>query len=106
MAEEAEEPEQWKVQAEAAKAEGNAAFAAGRNAEAVEAYSRAIELDPDNHVLWSNRSAAYLKLGDAKSKAYRDAARCVELAPAWPKGYSRRGAAELALGRFDDACDS
>lgn len=52
---------------------------------------------------FSNRSAAYLKLGDAKSKALKDAERCMELAPEWPKSFSRLGAAQHALGRFDGA---
>jgi len=54
-------------------------------------------------VYFSNRSAAYLKLGDAKSKALKDAQRCMELAPEWPKSFSRLGAAQHALGRFDGA---
>lgn len=54
-------------------------------------------------VYFSNRSAAYLKLGDAKSKALKDAERCMELAPKWPKSYSRLGAAQHALRRFDVA---
>lgn len=52
---------------------------------------------------FSNRSAAYLKLGNAKSKALKDAERCVELAPEWSKSYSRLGAAQHALRRFDAA---
>lgn len=54
-------------------------------------------------VYFSNRSAAYLKLGDAKSKALKDAERCMELAPEWSKAFSRLGAAQHALGRYDAA---
>ena len=43
---------------------------------------------------------------DSKSKALWDAAKCVELAPDWSKGYNRLGAAQHGLGRFDDAIDS
>lgn len=63
----------------------------------------AIDLDPDNAVLYSNRSAAYLASGDAMSKALADSVKCIDLRPDWGKGYSRRGAAEHALGRFDAA---
>jgi len=45
--------------AEAAKARGNAAFAARDFAGAVTHYSLALRLHPTNHVLWSNRSAAH-----------------------------------------------
>lgn len=55
---------------------------------------------------FSNRSAAYLKIGDAKSKALKDAERCMELAPQWPKSYSRLGAAQYALRRFDAAVET
>lgn len=57
-------------------------------------------------VYFSNRSAAYLKLGDAKSKALKDAERCMELAPEWSKSFSRLGAAQHALGRFEGAVQS
>ena len=79
---------------------GNGLFKAGDYAGAVGAYSEAIALDPANHVLYSNRSGAYLALGGAISKAFKDAEQCVALKPDWPKSYSRRGAAEHALGRF------
>ncbi len=82
---------------------GNAAFKGGDHAEAIKLYTLALELDPDNAVLFSNRSAAYLASGDAKSKALVDANKCVDLRPDWGKGYSRKGAAEHALGRFDAA---
>lgn len=57
----------------------------------------------NDQVYFSNRSAAYLKLGDAKSKALKDAEKCMELAPEWSKSFSRLGAAQHALRRFDAA---
>ena len=62
-------------------------------------------MDPDNHVVYSNRSAAYMK-ADSISKALRDAEKCVELAPNWSKAYSRLGAAQQGLKRFDAAIES
>ncbi|GMF11338.1 unnamed protein product [Phytophthora lilii] len=95
--------EEWAEQAEGFKAEGNRLLADKQFAAAVEMYTRAIELDPDNAVYFSNRSAAYLAMGDARGKALKDAERCIELRPDWWKGYSRKGAAEHALLRFDAA---
>jgi tetratricopeptide (TPR) repeat protein len=87
------------------KDQGNAAFQANDFDAAITCYSQAIDIDPDNHVLYSNRSAAYLK-ADQRSKALYDAEKCVALAPVWSKGYSRLGAAQQALKRFDNAIDS
>ncbi|KAK3144127.1 hypothetical protein QOZ80_4AG0309120 [Eleusine coracana subsp. coracana] len=83
--------------ADEAKAKGNAAFAAGRFEEAVKHFSDAIALAPDNHVLHSNRSAAYASLS-RYAEALADAERTVALKPDWAKGYSRLGAAHLGLG--------
>ncbi|KUF83918.1 Heat shock protein sti1 [Phytophthora nicotianae] len=95
--------EEWAEQAEAFKVEGNKLLADKQFADAVEMYTRAIELDPENAVYYSNRSAAYLAMGDARGKALKDAEKCIELKPDWWKGYSRKGAAEHALLRFDAA---
>lgn len=40
------------------KDEGNKAFAAKDYDKAIQLFSKAIDLDPSNHVLYSNRSAA------------------------------------------------
>ena len=40
------------------QAKGNAAFAAGKHEEAIDHFSAGIEVDPSNHVLYSNRSAS------------------------------------------------
>ena len=76
--------EEWK--------RGNEAFAASLYSKAIEHYSNAVKQDPFNHVLFSNRSAAYasLRLWD---KAIADGNECVRLRPDWAKGYCRLGAA-------------
>ena len=49
---------------EKVRLEGNAAFKAGNFAEALEKYSAAIALAPENHLLYSNRSLAHHSAGD------------------------------------------
>lgn len=90
------------IMAEEAKAKGNAAFSAGRFDEAVRHFTAAIDLAPSNHVLYSNRSAAYASL-HRYAEALSDAEKTVELKPDWPKGYGRLGAALVGLESFDDA---
>lgn len=84
------------------KAQGNKFLQAGQFDEAIKAYTEAINLDPKDHVFFSNRSAAYLSKGEA-ADALGDAQRCVDLNSTWPKGYTRKGAALHALRRYDDA---
>lgn len=84
------------------KAAGNAALQAGKASEAIENYTKAINLDGANHVYYSNRSAAFLKKGDALG-ALEDADACIGLNPEFAKGYSRKGAALHALKRYNDS---
>jgi len=87
---------------EAAKTAGNAAFKAKNFAEAIVQFSEAIKLCPEKAELYSNRSAAYLKNSQA-DLALADGEKCVELKADWGKGYSRKGAALLALKKNADA---
>ena len=82
--------------AEAAKAAGNAAFKAGNFDEAIAEFTKAVEADPTNHVLYSNRSGAHAAKADFKA-ALLDANKCIDLKADWAKGHSRRGAAYFGL---------
>ncbi|CAO1359232.1 unnamed protein product [Diamesa tonsa] len=84
------------------KEKGNAALTANNFEEAVEAYTEAINLDPNNHVLYSNRSAAYLKYGKLES-ALEDAEKTISINPSWAKGYSRKGSALFSLEKYEEA---
>ncbi|XP_071275887.1 stress-induced-phosphoprotein 1 isoform X3 [Agelaius tricolor] len=89
-------------EAQELKERGNRALAAGDVGAAVGHYSAAIARDPNNHVLFSNRSAAYARLGDY-GRALADACRTLELRPDWAKGYSRKAAALEFLQRLEEA---
>lgn len=77
-------------------------MAAGKLEEAVALYSEALTIDPGNHVLYSNRSAAYAKAGKYL-EALQDAEKTVSIKPDWGKGHSRKGAALAYLGRDIEA---
>ena len=60
-------------------------------------FSQAIELEPANHVLYSNRSGAYASTKDFES-ALDDAEKTIEIKPEWAKGWGRKGSALHGLG--------
>jgi stress-induced-phosphoprotein 1 len=70
-----------------------------------EKFSQAIELNPANHVLYSNRSGAYASLRQF-DKALEDANKTTELKPDWAKGWGRKGAALHGQGDLVGAKDA
>lgn len=94
--------ERRKEEAVRFKTQGNKVFEEGENVKAEKFYTLAIRMDSRNHVFFSNRAAAYFNQRHYK-EAYWDSARCVALAPTWPKGFFRKAATELAMKRIDEA---
>lgn len=86
----------------ARKQAGNDAFRTGEYAKAVEEYTAAIELDDQDHVLFSNRAGAYSKMKENK-KALADSEECIRLNRTWPKGYARKATALFDRSSFKAA---
>lgn len=84
---------------------GNKAFGEKKFSDAAEQYTKALALDPFDHVFYSNRSACYSEMQGAKDpeRALRDAERCVTLNPEFAKGFSRKSLALFNLGRYPEA---
>lgn len=111
------------------KAKGNEAFTSGEYAQAVLFYTLALDRaadlpdkpdvdeklegrksDPDlkplypRHVILSNRSACFLKLGHHE-KALKDGSDASTLEPTYVKGVFRKGLALHAMGNYREAID-
>jgi len=90
--------EQWKNN-------GNAAFQKGNHAEAVRCYSKAIEIDPNNAVYFTNRATAYAGMQDWE-KELEDANKSLTLKADWVKGFFRKGQALVELKRYEEGVDA
>ena len=88
--------QQRESEAEAHKDKGNAAWKANNAEEAIHHYTRAIDVGHTSqiHVYYSNRSAAYVSVGNFMA-ALEDATHSVDINPNWWKGYLRKGTALL-----------
>ena len=64
--------------------EGSRVMKRGDFPRAVQMYSEALELDPHNHLIFSNRSVAYIKMRQFEL-ALQDARRAKALKPGWYK---------------------
>jgi len=89
-------------QVEEKRVAGNEAFKENRFEDAIKFYSEGIELDPSNHVLYSNRSACYSNLKNW-DLCIEDAKKCISLNASFVKGYFRLATAQIELGQLDEA---
>ena len=84
------------------KKQGNELYKNQKFAEAVDEYSKALELSRDNPILLSNRSAAQWKL-ERYEDALKDAEACIQAKPDWVKGYLRKTVALNSLKKYSEA---
>jgi small glutamine-rich tetratricopeptide repeat-containing protein alpha len=76
---------------------GNSAVTQKDFTSAVDHYTQALALSPDNKIYLSNRAAAYSQSGQ-HSLAAADALKAVQVDPGYAKAWSRLGHARYALG--------
>lgn len=86
--------ENWKNQ-------GNQAFQKGQNSEAVKCYSKAIEIDGNNHVYYTNRATAYAGMEEWE-KCLTDSNKALSIKTDWVKGFFRKGQALVGLKRYEE----
>lgn len=89
--------DEQKKEAEKIKLEGNRYMAQQKFENAVDSYSRALEIDSNNAIYLSNRSAAFISLHEP-SKAAEDAKKAIKIDPSYSKAYSRLGLALYSQG--------
>ncbi|XP_062498876.1 serine/threonine-protein phosphatase 5-like, partial [Corticium candelabrum] len=86
-------------EAEETKERANTYFKAGDYENAVQYYTRAIDLNPNVASYYGNRSIANLRI-ECYGYALNDATRAIELDGMYLKGYYRRAASNMALGKL------
>jgi small glutamine-rich tetratricopeptide repeat-containing protein alpha len=97
--------EEDKAAAQSAKGDGNTKLRAGDLDGALEAYSKAIELDPTCAIFYANRAAVYTKMTGTENLelAVADCQESVALDPSYVKAYSRLGLAYYHLGNYEES---
>ena len=73
--------------------------------EAIKLYSKAIEIRPEDAILFANRSMCYLGMGKP-ADALSDAETAIGYDPSYVKGYYRKGMALVELKKYSAARDA
>ena len=87
------------------KDKGNALVKEKKYKEALDCYTKAIEIDPNDPILYSNRSAMHLNLGEY-DQSINDAEKAISLKPDYAKAYLRKGKALEGQQRLQEALDT
>lgn len=84
------------------KSNGNKAMASGAFQKAARQYTKAIDLDPANAILYSNRSAAHFNLRQF-AESLEDAESAILCDSMWWKAYKRKGLSLIHMQRYEEA---
>lgn len=87
------------------KAQGNDFFKQKKYKEAIDFYTKAIDIDPNSEAsaaLYSNRAACWQAMGNFQ-KALEDSEQCIRVRPEWLKGHFRKGVALQSMNNPDEA---
>ncbi|XP_020091446.1 ankyrin-1-like [Ananas comosus] len=87
------------------KSKGGNAFKKNEYLTAIYYYSMAMEMNPLDATIFSNRSVCWLRRGEG-DRALHDAQVCRMLRPKWPKACYREGAARSLLNDYAGAADA
>lgn len=87
------------------KAAGNKAMQAGAFQKAMRLYTKALDLDPGNAILYSNRSAANFNTRQF-SESLEDAESAILCDTMWWKAYKRKGLALIHMQRYEEAIEA
>lgn len=97
-----EDSEVLKTKADQLKVQGNKALQANKYNEAIDFYTKAIEIYSHNDIYFANRAQAHIK-NENYGLAIEDATKAIEINPGYMKAYYRRGVALAAILRHADA---
>lgn len=92
-------------EAEVLKTEGNNLMRTEKFVEALEMYSKAIQLDGSNPVFYCNRAAAHSKMNN-HHLAIEDCQRAIDMDPSYSKAYGRMGLAHSSLEKHREAVEN
>ena len=88
--------------AEEHRKKGNELYEQGNYPAAVKEYTEGLRRDPNSKSIFSNRSAAYIKLMDFND-ALKDAEKCLSIDPNFVKAYARKGTIHHLMKEFHKA---
>jgi stress-induced-phosphoprotein 1 len=93
------------MSAEEFKQKGNEALQKGDKQGAIDNYSKGLEIEPNNHLLLTNRAAVFLQQQKFQ-EAYDDSTKAVAAKPDFGKAYLRQGQALFGMGKLEEAIKS
>ncbi|VDM35081.1 unnamed protein product [Hydatigera taeniaeformis] len=93
-----------KIKAENLKTQGNSFMALEKFEEAIDCYSQAIALDPNNAIYYCNRAAAKSRL-NKDDDCIKDCEKALEIDPSYSKAYGRMGLAYCNMVKYEKAIE-